>query len=114
MAVARFVRPADTGIILILTDHSGIADAAERGYARSWAYNSAVGSLRKFAARFELRHTPGESNPVDFLSRGGTEFSATAIGDATRTLVAASGGVAVGPNTRTFGSPAWAGQLNAA
>jgi hypothetical protein len=63
--VRRFIRPDNTEGVLVLTDHSGVVPSADRGYAKSFAYNQMVSGFQDFNCPFALQHIPGEKNPVD-------------------------------------------------
>ena len=71
-ALCQFVRPSEQITVRVCTDHEAFVKAFTRGYSASASYNGVIARIRDRFPKLTLvlKHIPGDSNPVDSLSRG--------------------------------------------
>ena len=71
-ALFQFVRPSEQITVRVCTDHEAFVKAFTRGYSASASYNGVIARIRDRFPKLTLvlKHIPGDSNPVDSLSRG--------------------------------------------
>ena len=101
-AICRFLRPADKGVVCVLTDHSSLVDSLEKGHSKSYDYTLMLQTMSCFAAQFFIKHIPGDENPVDKASRGACDVD---VATAVPTVMRLFDGAVYVPATGPFSNP---------
>lgn len=95
-AVCRFVRPAETRQVLVLTDSAAAKGALAKGHSPSFVVNAIAARLNSAFGEVQFRyaHVPGKQNGADGLSRA-TETT-LATDEVRRRISAAAAAAAAG------------------